>query len=395
MKRVLIIDDDCVDNEESILADFEGTNVEVILCENKDQGLQWINSKAFFDCIVLDWYLGKGNENSLESRLVLKALEQNYYSPVLIYSAHSEIYRAEKEAGEFNYPDNLIQAVDKSGFNDIKLKVTQWLDSNTTAKLSNIYIEKVYEKIHKTFWSLNEIPHGNIASVYKHIIAENGSIDWENDFIINMLLQSITSDDDFRNKISEMVVQLQAENPATSPAQKQKILNKILYSISNSPFINNGDIFKIQSAENISYGIITSPDCDLAQGKTKYIDFVELREQNDNLGNTDERSRIQKNNSDSHFLFLSLELTKNSFTDLVGILKSKNVIVCQNNDAPKYPSVLNRIKYSDSFNVDQSACRITYLCSLVNPYKAEFSQRKTSHDSRVGIPSVYKYFKAN
>lgn len=395
MKRVLIIDDDCLDNEESIRADFEGTNVEVILCENKDQGLQWINSKAFFDCIVLDWYLGKGNENSLESRLVLKALEQNYYSPVLIYSAHSEIYRTERDAEEFSYPANLIREVDKGGFNDIKAQVTAWLNSNTTAKLSNIYIEKVYEKIHKTFWSLNEIPHGNIASVYKHIIAENGSIDWENDFIINLLLQSITSDDDFRTRITSMVAQLQAENPVTTTEQKQKILNKILYSKTNSPYIGNGDIIKIQSGDVISYGIISTPDCDLANGKSKYIEFVELKPFEENLGNASVMGNIKSNTSESHFLFLSLELTRNVFTDLVAILKSKNVIVCQGNDAAKYPSVTNRVRYADALQIDKSNCSVTYVCSLVNPYKAEFTQRKSSHDSRVGIPSVYKYFKAN
>lgn len=395
MKRVLIIDDDCIENEVSIREDFEGTNVEVILCENKDQGLQWINSRAFFDCIVLDWYLGKGNENSLESRLVLKALEQNYYSPVLIYSSHSEIYRAERDAGEFSYPANLIHEVDKGGFNDIKAQVTAWLNSNTTAKLSNIYIEKVYEKIHKTFWSLNEIPHGNIASVYKYIIAENGSIDWENDFIINLLLQNTTSDDDFRNKISELVGQLKAENPETTPEQKQKILNKILYSKTNSPYISNGDIIRIQSGDEISFGIISTPDCDLANSKSKYIEFIELKPLANNLGNSSVIGSIKSNTSDSHFLFLSLELATDTFTDLVAIFKSKNIIVCQGNDAEKYPSVTSRIMYSDTLQIDKTNCTIAYLCSLVNPYKAEFTQKKSSHDSRVGIPSVYKYFKTN
>jgi hypothetical protein len=269
------------------------------------------------------------------------------------------------------------------------------LQTNTTARLSNIYIQKVYDKIHKTFWSLNEIPQGNIASVYKYIIAENGSIDWENDFIINLLLQNLTSDDDFRNNISAMVVQLQSENPVTTPEQKQKILSKILYSKTNSLFIRNCDIIKIQNGNTFSYGIITTPDCDLTQGKSKYIEFVELKSFSDTLGNSSERGYIKSNTSESHFLFLSLELSPNVFTDLVGVLKSKNIIVCQGNDADKYPSVINRIKYSDSLQIDKSTCLVTYICSLVNPYKAEFIQRKSTHDSRIGIPSVYKYFKAN
>lgn len=191
-----------------------------------------------------------------------------------------------------------------------------------------------------------------------------------------------------------MIAQLQAENPQTTPEEKQKILNKILYSKSNSPFINNGDILKIQSGESISYGIITSPDCDLAQGKSKYIEFIELKPFEDNLGNSSERGSIKSNTSESHFLFLSLELSPNIFTDLVGVFKSKNIIVCQGNDAEKYPTVTNRIRYTNTLQIDKANCLITYICSLVNPYKAEFSQRKSSHDSRVGIPSVYRYFRS-
>ncbi len=392
MKRVLIIDDDCFENEEAIRAGFEATNVEIILCEDKDEGLKWIKSKALFDCIVLDWYLGKDSEDSFASRLILKELEKNYYAPVLIYSAHSENFRAERDENKFSYPPNLIHEVDKDGFNDVSTKVTEWLNNNITARLSNIYFEKVYEQIHKTFWNLNEIPHDNIASVYKHIIFEKGNIDWGSDFIINWLLQNLISDEGFRIEITRLIEQIQTEQHQTTTEQKQKILNKIIYFKSNSPYVSNSDIIKIQVGENISYGIVISPDCDLAQSKTKYIEFIELRELKEDLGNSKLREQIAKNNSDSHFYFLSLELEENSFTDLVAILKSKNRITCCNNDSEKYPCVINRIKYSESFQIDKTNCSVSYVCSLLSPYKAEFAHKKSAHDSRVGIPSVYKYF---
>ncbi len=300
-----------------------------------------------------------------------------------------------KDSGAITFPNNLIHEVEKGNFLDIRTQVEGWVNANTTAKLSNIYIEKVYENIHKTFWKLNDIPHGNIAAVYKHIISEKGNIDWENDFIINLLLQNIISDENFRGQITAIVEQLNAENPQTTPEDKQKILNKILYSRSNSPFVGNSDIVRIQVGETTTYGIITTPDCDLANGKSKYIEFIELRPLNDELGNGDERTKIKSNSSESHFFLLSLDLLTNGFTDLVAVLKSKNILVAQGNDHEKYPSVQNRIKYTDQLQIDKSNCTITYLCSLVNPYKAEFVQRKTTHDSRVGIPSIYKYYKTN
>lgn len=388
MKRILIIDDDCFAKEESIREGFAGTDVELFLCATKDEGMKLINSKALFDCIVLDWYLE--DENSNLSRLILKSLEKKYYAPVLIYSNHAINFREERDAGIFSYPENLICEVDKEDFSDIRAKIADWLNTNTTAKLSNIYLEKVYEKIHQTFWNLNEIPHGNIASVYKNISSENGNIDWANDFIINLLLQNLVSDENFRSQISALIDQIQ--NPETNSDEKKKILNKILYFKSNSPNICYGDIFKVESGESISYGIVTSPDCDLFQNKTKYIDFVELRELKEDLGKAELIKIIRKNSSDSHFYFLSLELEENSFTDLVAILKSKHRIVCHDNDAEKYPSVKDRIKYSNSLKIDGADCSLTYICSLLNPYKSEFAQRKSSHDSRVGIPGIYKYF---
>lgn len=393
MKRILIIDDDCLNEEEAIRAGFEGTGIEPFLCPTKDEGIKWIRSKALFDCIVLDWYLEE--ENSQLSQLILKELEKDYYAPVLIYSNHATDFRHSYDAGEINYPENLICEVQKNDFSDIQKKVKEWLDKNTTARLSNIYLQQVYEKIHKTFWNLNEIPEGNIASVYKHITSENSNIDWANDFIINLLLQNLVSDESFRNEISGLIDKIQTETAKPDQAQKQQILNKILYFTSNSPYISNGDIFKITSNETFSYGIVTSPDCDLFQNKTKYIDFVELRELNESLGNSSLRKQIENNSSESHFFFLSLELETGLYSNLIAILKSKSRIICKGNDADKYPCVNDRIKYSDSLQIEGSDCSLTYICTLLNPYKAEFFQRKSSHDSRVGIPSIYKYYAAD
>lgn len=393
IKRILIIDDECPQEEESIREGFAGTNIEVILCSTREEGSKWIQSKALFDCIVLDWYL-EDVESPILSKQILNELQGNYYTPVLIYSAHADNFRAEMDTGAITYPKNLIHEVNKGDFTDIRTKVNDWLNQNYTAKLSSIYLEKVYQNIHKTFWYLNEIPDGNIASVYKHIISENGNIDWANDFIINLLLQSITSDNSFRDSVSAMITQLQNTNPQTTPEQKSKILSKILYYRSNSTFISNGDIFKIQIGESTSYGITVTPDCDLAQGKTKYIEFIKLVENGIiALALSGDEIKKQAHKLDSHFYLPSVQLPEGGMVDLVAILKSKNILVCCNKDAAKYPSVTFRIKYSDTFKIDNMESKITYLCSLVNPYKAEFSQRKSAHDSRVGIPSVYQYIK--
>ena len=391
MKRVLIIDDDCFDEEESVRAGFEGTDIEPFLCDNKDDAIKHIRSKALFDCIVLDWFLD--GENSALSQLILKELEGNYYSPVLIYSAHSEDFKAVKNSGAITYPDNLIHEVAKDNFTDIRTKVEAWINSNTTAKLSNIYIEKVYEHIHKTFWKLNDIPDGNIAAIYKDIISDNGNIDWSNDFIINLLLQSITTDKDFRDKIQPVITQIQTLQFHTTPDDKRKVINKILYYHSTSEFISNGDIFKINMNEQCCYGFITTPDCDLSQKNTCYIEFIELvRFQSVRLSNSD--NTISEGKSNNHF-YLPAVQDGAELIDLVAVFKAGQFVTAKDNRDDKYPKVAGRIRYADTFAYNNADCSVTYICSLVNPYKSELMQKKNSHDSRVGIPGIFDYLKGN
>ncbi|MFT4154333.1 hypothetical protein [Parafilimonas sp.] len=393
MKRILIIDDDCFKEEESIISGFEGTGIELFLCDNKDEGLKYIKSKALFDCIVLDWFLEE--DDSSLSQLVLKELEGTYFAPVLIYSAHSENFKQVKESGAITFPHNLICEVDKGNFTDIKIKVENWLTANTTAKLSNIYLKEIYSKIHATFWNLNNIPDGNIASAYKRIVSDNGNIDWTNDFIVNLLLQGIISDSGFRNEIANLISELGEQNPATTPEQRKMIVSKILYHQSHPTFLSCADIIKTTVGKQSCYGFITTPDCDLANPKTKYIEFIELIDHS-KLSIGDKgfiANSIETNKSESHFYLPAIPIKGEELIDLVAIFKAKHHLQAKNNSGTLYPKAKAKIKYTDTFIFQNVDCSVEYICSLVNPYKAELLQKKNSHDSRVGIPGVYEYLK--
>lgn len=389
MKRVIIIDDQAETQRESILEGFEGSDVELVLCPTKDEGMKWLESKALFDCIVLDWFLEEP-ESSILSRQILSSLNNKYFAPVLIYTAHAADFRHAKQNGEVSYPENLIREVDKNDFSEIKNAVEGWLNENYTAKLSRIYMEKVYDSVHKTFCDLIKLPHGNIASVYKSIIYEGGSIDWGSDFIINLLLQEVISDNNFRSEITTLITELQNAAPATTTEERKRIIGKLLYHKANSGYIANADIIRINIGEQFEYGIITTPDCDLAQKNTKFVEFIELipfgsRE----LLNKNES--ISTNGNANHFYLPTVHLHGEEFIDLVAVFKSKKLLVSLNNDGSRYPGVLNRVKYDGTFQLSTANCTVEYLCSLVNPYKSEFTQKRNSHDSRVGIPGIYQY----
>ncbi|HRI34253.1 MAG TPA: hypothetical protein PLD02_10905 [Saprospiraceae bacterium] len=393
MKRVLIIDDDCFKEEESIRAGFANTGVELFLCDNKDEGLKHIRSKALFDCIVLDWFLEE--DDSSLSQLVLKELEGKYYTPVLIYSAQIENFQHVKESGAITFPENLIHEVAKEKFSDIRVQVENWLNTNTTAKLSSIYLKEVYDKIHATFWNLNKIPDGNIASAYKNIVSDNGNIDWANDFVVNLLLQGIISDAQFRSEISRLISQLQSGNPATTIDQRKVIVSKVLYYQSNPEFPSSGDIVKVTVGNQSCFGFITTPDCDLSNPKTKYLEFIELVDHTTiNIGDKGFILKtIEPNKSESHFYLPSIPDKTGQLTDLVAVFKAKHHLHSKNNNGTLYPKAKTKIKYTDTFVFQNVDCTLEYICSLINPYKSELMQKKNSHDSRVGIPGVFEYLK--
>ena len=398
MKRVLIIDDDVKEQEKSIRDGFRDKDTEVILCSTAEEGLAWIRSKALFDCIVLDWYL-EDPESSLLSKLILTELNKNYFAPVMIYSNQSADFKLEIDAKNVSYPDNLIHEVEKNDPAEICGKIEEWLSGNYTARLSSIYLQEVYDKIHTTFWKLNEIDAGNIAAVYKIIVSEKDNIDWSNDFIINLLLQGITSDSVFREKIAPIIQQASSAILQTSVEERRRILNKILYYESSPVFLGNGDIICISAGNQSLFAFVATPDCDLAQGNTRYVDIIELTEfKKVILGNTD--SNIEENKSSNHFYLPAVKVA-DELIDLVAVFKANHILNCKTADSVeaskgiKYPAVANRIKYADAFAFNNSECEVKHLCSLVNPYKAEFLQKRNSHNSRVGIPGIYQYLKGN
>jgi hypothetical protein len=239
--------------------------------------------------------------------------------------------------------------------------------------------------------------HGNIAAVYKDIISDNGNIDWANDFVISLLLQGIISDNEFRENIVGLITHINAANPATTADERKKIVSTILYYQSNPEFPSSGDIIKATAGNQSCFGFVTTPDCDLSNPKTKYIEFIELVDHTKvNIGDKGFILKaIEPNKSESHFYLPCIPASGNNLMDLVAIFKAKHYLRAKNNNGDIYPKAKTKIKYSDTFVFQNSDCTIEYICSLVNPYKSELMQKKNSHDSRVGIPGVYEYLKGN
>jgi hypothetical protein len=228
------------------------------------------------------------------------------------------------------------------------------------------------------------------------IYGDGTSIDWSNDFILNLLHRSLISDADFIHGITQILQAAKNVNVGASANDRKKIANKILYFHSQSDFIRNGDIVSINKLDDtfVSYGIVVTPDCDLEQKKTQLIDIVELADiDNEKIAlNQGQKDGIKKYNNDSYFYFPAINI-EGVLTDFIAILKSRFILnesdVAANT---KYPYASKRLLYSQTFTFNGNIVKLKLICSKVNPYKAEFLQKLHTHNSRVGIPDIKELF---
>ena len=142
-------------------------------------------------------------------------------------------------------------------------------------------------------------------------------------------------------------------------------------------------------------GVIFTPDCDMEQKNTRYLDMVGLRSLDDaELGLTVGRKQsIREQNTPSYSLFPSIDQTGNGeFADFVAIMKSRLLIEEKLEEHAGtqlvFPQSSGRLTFETSFRFDGKSATLRLICSLSNPYKSDFLQRLHSHNSRVGTPNI-------
>jgi CheY-like chemotaxis protein len=390
MNRILIIED----NEQTLgnlRVEFENSGYKTILCPDQDTALKAIEDNIPFDVVILDWYFVL-EEDSAISKEILKKLYKKHFIPVFIYTGHLPDFKDTLPV-EYAFPENLIKAYDKSlSVNELTQEVQKLLASHYSLQLANTYRHTTKECLEKIFFELNELENIDIAMILNKIYGDGENIDWSNDFILNLLHRSLISDNDFINKIAGILRSAKNVNKGTNTVDRKKILNKILYYHSVADYIRNGDIvsLKKQNGDFISYGVVVTPDCDLEQKKTQFIEIVELKTLDDARLNLSkgQKENIRNYNHDSFYLFPAININ-GKWEDFVAVFKSRFIL--QEKDiiaGTKYPQASKRHLYSQSFMFNGNEVKLNLICSKVNPYKAEFLHKLHSHNSRVGIPDI-------
>lgn len=391
--NVLMIDDDADILIEQYQDSFEADNIKITSCKTRDEALEILERGALWDAIILDWYLD--TDDSTYSKLLLKDLEKIQFVPVLIWSQHVDDYNATKESGEISYPLNLIHQLSKLDKENkpVSQILAEWVNDNIAAQISEVYRKSIRINLEKAFFELNAIPNSHLAIVLKTVVGSDQNIDWSSDLILNLIHRYLLIDDRFVEHLNEVLHQIQL--PAaeqTDEADKRSLLNKILYFHPKSQFIRNGDIVKVKSEdERINLlGVIVTPDCDLIQGSTRFIEMVELRSVDDEAINLNkaQKDNVRKYNHPTLHYFPSVKIN-DQLTDVMGVLKSKIVIEETADHAQiKYPMASQRLLYSHHFAMHSIEVKVELICGSSNPYKADFLQKLYANNSRVGIPDI-------
>jgi CheY-like chemotaxis protein len=388
MKRILIIEDN-EQTQNELKTEFENSGFETICCSDFDSAQKAVENDIPFDAIILDWFfvLPESNGFSLQ---ILQKLKQKCFVPVFVYTGNLSDFKNKSE-DELGYPKNIIIGTDKTITpGELQNQINSLLSENITLKIAKEYRGKIHQHLEKIFFELNESENSTLGKVLKVIYGDGNNVDWNNDVILTMLHRSLITDDSFTNSVSELLKNVADNN--TNIEFNRKLVNKIVYHNGRSDYIRNGDIIRIKGNNNdvLGYGIIVTPDCDLENNKTQLIEIIEIIDIGDSkLGlNNEHKKDIKAYKHNSFFFFPAININ-GTLKDFVAILKSKFII--QEKDIAantKYPASSKRHLYSQSFIFNGQEVKLEFLCSKVNPFKAEFLQKLNTHNSRVGIPDI-------
>lgn len=393
LKRILFIDDDCEDYRDEFDSAFSD-DVDIIYCPGKNDAIKEINSKKHFDLIILDWFLDKGSGSSELSQLILQSLYNKLFIPVLIWSNHIAEFESDLDSGLINYPKILIKDISKGEVSPetIKSKIKEWLESSLSVQISEIYRNSINENLEKAFFELAEVPNADIASILKVLVGSDENIDWSNDFILNLIHRKLLTDESFFGKFKTLVTSPSDNLRSEELTKRRNIINKVLYYRGTPKVIRCGDIIRIQKDEELlKYGIVVTPDCDIAQRNSRYLEIVELRKIEDDglMLSSGQKETIREYKNASFYYFPSVDIDGNLENDFVAILKSKFIVEgwCENN-SEKYPRIPEILNYSGNFRYNEDDVEINHICSKSNPYKSDFLQKLHTNNSRVGIPDI-------
>lgn len=394
MNNILLIEEDEA-LAEKLISEFEENNINVFFCKDRESAELYINDSHQFDAVILDWFF-ENPEDSTVSKLILKKLNKTHFRPVFIYTNNKPNYE-QTAPEEIEYPQNLINCHSKeTGYKELMASIDDLLKNNITLQIADTYRKSIHRTFEEVLFELNNMQNVDIAKLLNRIYGNGENIDWSSDVILNLLHRALINDPKFIENISSL---LKRNNPTKSTAnseESKRIANRLIYFHSKSDFVKNGDIISITDMTNrvVLFGIVVTPDCDLELLKTKYLEIVELEYLSSaRLGlGEDQKTAIKKYQFDSYFFFPSI-LLEGHLTDFVAVLKSKRIVeelseTCN----PKYPSSKKRFQYNTNHLYNNGEVNLKLICSISNPYKAEFLQKLHTNNSRVGIPDIKDLF---
>jgi len=394
IKNILVVDDHIEELKEDIEESYKNENCELHFCGDKDSAMKILESGIQIDLVILDWYLEP--ENPLLSILIIQKIRGLIFIPIFIWTQHKINYEESFNNGEVDYPTQLIHSIDKSEVtpDSIRQILTTEISKCPSVQISEIYRAMIKKSLEEIFFDLSSIHDVELSALLKIIMGENDTIDWSSDFILNLLHKKLVREEDFENKLKELLTSLPNET-INEYKSKDLMINKILYFTPHSKYPRFGDIIHCKGKDLDSYGLIINPDCDLEQKKTRFIEVIELLKIDDDKLKLkkDHKDKIANNNYPSYYYLPAVKVGE-GFVNFVAVFKSKSrLLVNRDLKDVKYPEVApNKISFEDGFIFDRHEIDIELICGFSDPYKSDFLNKLASHNTRIGIPDIKKFW---
>lgn len=385
----MLIEDDR-DIAGRLLNEFQQNSIKVLYCPDNSSAEEAIHSETTFDAVILDWFFQ--DSSSILSKLILKKLNNKHFRPVFIYTDNKADFD-QTPKNEIEFPENLITCYSKeTGLNELQEGINALLTNNISLQVANAYRVALRQTFERVLFEINQVHNIDLEKIFYTIYGDGTNVDWSNDIVLNLLHRAFISDDDFISRLTGILKKIKFNKSALGSEERKKILNKILYYISISDQIRNGDIISVTKSDKslLTYGIVVTPDCDLAQKKTRYIEVVELLPIDDSrLGLTSDQIKDIKLFKHDSMYYLPSVSDNGRLCDLVALLKSKfRITESSDIDKPKYPTAYQRLLYSQNFICDTVNVKLNLHCSISNPFKSEFFHKLHTNNNRVGIPDI-------
>lgn len=381
LKEVLLIEDN-PDTASEVSNSLESEGIVLTVAKNDQEMTECFAKNPGIQIVVLDWLLD--GKSSVEARLCLQRMRENWFVPVVIWSEEIERFNEESDEVHKTFPASCLSKHSKSQVraSDLLNILSEW---NSTPPMSIFggFRRSAVKAINQSFYDLADQSANDLVKGLKSLFsldAGKQDIDTEHaiDVFTRMIGRIVYSDEGFNAELSEFLSSLDFSKELSSDEKRMKsaIQDYHMYYLprAGDRRVRTGDIVEIKlpldEGEAAHKAIVVTPACDLAvPGKTEFLRLLVIRPVESN------RDR----SAQDRWLFLEDGNEQ--------VARFHEMLVLRNESYGEAGDSKPVMSYDHKYEtIGKIAVGVKRLKRLDDPYRADLIHKFTSHAGRIGVP---------